>query len=113
MFSDFDRREILLTDETIHYECYAFLDGADSSLFNVELFYLIDKEKTFKIVPLRFVEEYKDKTAKFEGSLKLESSGKQGVNIRLVPSDKRIQMLYPDLIKWHELKDLPSGKGET
>jgi starch phosphorylase len=113
VFSDFDRREILLTGETIHYECYVFLDGADSSLFDVELFYLIDKEKTFKIVPLRFVEKYQDKTARFEGSLKLESSGKQGVNVRLVPSDKRIQMLYPDLIKWQELKDLHSGKGKT
>ena len=113
VFSDFDRREILLTGETIHYECYVFIDGADSSLFDVELFYLIDKEKTFKIVPLRFVEKYQDKTARFEGSLKLESSGKQGVNVRLVPSDKRIQMLYPDLIKWQELKDLHSGKGKT
>jgi starch phosphorylase len=109
VYSDFDRREILLTDETIHYECYVYLDGADPSLFDLEIFYLIDKEKTFKIVPLSFVEKYQDKTAKYEGSLMLESSGKQGVNVRLLPSDKRIQMLYPDLIKWQELKNMALG----
>lgn len=102
IFTDIEKKNILLTNDTIHVECFVYLDEADFSLFDVELFYFLSKEKRYETVKMKFVEKYLDKVAKYDGRLNLKSSGLQSIIVRLVPSDNELKTLYPDLIKWKD-----------
>jgi starch phosphorylase len=102
VFMDIDKRDVLFTDDVIHTGCYVFLDDSGSEDIDVELFYCLEMAETFETVKLDFIEKYKDKVAKFEGNVVLRSSGLQRVGVRVVPSDRDIRMLYPELIKWKE-----------
>ncbi len=103
VFTDIDKKDILFINDTIHVECYVYLDDADPSFLDVELFYIKENEQSFDIVKLNFAQKYEDKTCKYEGSIVLTSSGIQSIKARLVPSDDNIRVLYPDLIKWKDV----------
>ena len=102
VFTDVDKKEILFTDDQITVQCYVFLDDADPALLAVELFYLRQEEDDCENVGLHFVEKYKDKVGKYEGSISLRSSGLQSFGIRIVPAERDVRELYPELIKWRE-----------
>jgi len=102
VFTDVDRKEILFTDDSINVECYVYLDDADPTLLEVELFYLLQEDEGCVTTGLSFVEKYKDKVGKYEGSMELKSSGVQSFGIRIVPADSEARELYPELIKWRE-----------
>ena len=102
VFTDVDKKEILFTDDRINVECYVYLDDADPALLEVELFYLLQEDEECETAGLRFVEKYKDKVGKYEGSVSLKSSGVQSFGIRIVPADGDVRELYPELIKWRE-----------
>jgi starch phosphorylase len=102
VFTDADRREILFTDDRVNVECYVYLDEANPDLLEVELFYLHGKEDGCETAGLRFVEKYKDKVGKYEGSMALKSTGVQSFGIRIVPADREVRELYPELTKWRE-----------
>jgi len=101
-FSDADRKEILFTDDRISLECYVYLDEADATLLEVELFYMLQDDGGYETASLSFVEKYKDKVAKYEGGVVLKSSGVQSYGIRIVPADPDVRRLYPEFIKWRE-----------
>ncbi len=102
VFTDVDRKEILFTDDSINVECYVYLDDADPTLLEVELFYLLQEDEGCATTGLSFVEKYKDKVGKYEGSMALKSSGVQSFGVRIVPADSEARELYPELIKWRE-----------
>jgi len=102
VLTDADKKDLLFTDDEINVQCYVNLDDADPSLFEVELFYLLQEEESCDTVGLRFVEQYKDRVGKYEGSVSLTSSGVQSFGIRIVPSDADVRKLHPELIKWRE-----------
>jgi starch phosphorylase len=100
--TDADHKEILFTDDQINIECYVFLDDADPALLEVQLFYLLQEEEGCETPGLRFVEKYKDKVAKYECSIALKSSGIQSFGMRVVPADRDVRELYPELVKWRD-----------
>jgi starch phosphorylase len=102
VFTDVDRKEILFTDDRINVECYVYLDDADPALLEVELFYMLQEDENYMTTSLSFIEKYKDKVGKYEGSMELKSSGVQRYGIRIVPADSEARELYPELIKWRE-----------
>lgn len=102
VFTDIDSKEALFSGDTINIDCYVYLDDAGKGLFDLELCYYVEKKKELKVEKMHFAERYDDKTAKFNIKLKLESSGIQKLTIRLVPANREIRLLYPELIK---LKD--------
>jgi starch phosphorylase len=103
MFTDIDGREVLFINDTIHFECYVYLDEVDPALISIELFSVVEKKHKPTAVPLRFVEKYQDKSAKYEGSFMLEEPGMQSIRARLVPADEDIRVLYPELVQWKEI----------
>jgi starch phosphorylase len=103
VFADIDGREVLFINDTIHFECYVYLDEVDPSLISVELFSVVEKQQKTTAIPLRFVEKYQDKSAKYEGNLTLEEPGMQSIRARLLPADEDIRVLYPDLVQWKEM----------
>ena len=102
VFTDMDSKEALFSGDTINIHCYVYLDDAGKGLFDLELCYYVEKKKELKVEKMHFAERYDDKTAKFNIKLKLESSGIQKLTLRLVPANREIRLLYPELIK---LKD--------
>ncbi len=103
VFTDIDGREVLFINDTIHFECYVYLDEVDPSLISVELFSVVENQPEPKSIPLRFVEKYQDKSAKYEGRFTLEEPGMQSIRVRLLPSDEDIRVLYPELVQWKEV----------
>jgi starch phosphorylase len=102
VFTDVDKKEILFTDDPINVQCYVYLDDADPALLDAELFYLRQDDEVCENVNLHFVEKYKDKVGKYEGTVSLISSGVQSFGVRIVPADRDVRELYPELIKWRE-----------
>jgi len=102
VFTDVDKKEILFTDDHINVECYVYLDDTDPALLDVELFYLRQEDEVCENASLRFVEKYKDKVGKYKGTVSLSSSGVQSFGVRIVPADRDVRELYPELIKWRE-----------
>jgi starch phosphorylase len=100
--TDADRKEILFTEDHIHVECSVYLDEVDPALLEVQLFYLLEEEEGCEEQPLRFVEKSRDRVGKYEGDLALHSSGVQSFGIRVVPADRDVRELYPDLVKWRD-----------
>jgi starch phosphorylase len=100
--TDADRKEILFTEDHIHVECSVYLDDADPALLEVQLFYLLEEDDECEEQPLRFVEKSREKVGKYEGGLALHSSGVQSFGIRVVPADRDVRKLYPDLVKWRD-----------
>jgi len=103
VFADVDQKELLFVNDVIHIECNVYLDDIDSSLIETELFYSREKDDSYQIIKMSFVEKYQDKTGKYEGSVLLSSSGLQSIRVCLLPSDEDIRVLYPDLVKWREV----------
>ena len=102
VFSDLDNRTILFSGDEGRFTCFVYLDDADPSLFDVEVFYAHSRNEKRTIERLEFRKAFADKTAQYEGTLTLQASGSQEVSVRLVPHDEEIRMLYPDLIKWKD-----------
>ncbi|MFW6139719.1 MAG: alpha-glucan family phosphorylase, partial [Spirochaetota bacterium] len=100
--TDADKKELLFSGDNVSIQCSVYLDDAEPEYVDVELFYFRKKENIFETVGLEFVEKHQDKTARYQGNITLKSSGIQDLNVRLVPSDKNVRALYPELIKWKE-----------
>jgi len=100
--TDVEEKGTLFSGDRVNIECILYLDDADPSFFDVEVFYYIEVEKRFETVKLKFSQALKDKTGRYEGQLELKSSGIQSFNLRLVPSDEDVRALHPELIKWKD-----------
>jgi len=101
LFTDNKFNEVLKSDDEINFECYIYLDDLDENLIDVEIFYLINEEQQHEICKLNLVEKYNDKVAKYSGKMVLKGYGIQKYNVRIVPKDKDLFQIYPDLVKWY------------
>jgi len=100
IFLKFPDKETIISGQTVLVEAYIYLDGAPADLFEAELIYQYDNLDNITPIPLKFIEVYKDQVVKYEGSLTLESSGNQNINVRIRPtkiSDVHKECHY---IKW-------------
>jgi len=101
VITDIEKKDILFSGDAVQIDCIVYIDDADPSYFDVEIFYYIELEKRFETVKLKF-NNIEDKTAKYSGKLELKSSGIQSFNLRLVPSDEEVRALHPELVKWKD-----------
>ncbi len=94
--------DTMYSGDVMECECYVFLDSVNPELFDVEVFYYIEKHDRVKTISLDFIEKYSDNVAKFSGKLKIESSGLQYYNARLLPKNKDFRKYYPNYYKWRD-----------
>jgi starch phosphorylase len=100
LYTDFDKKTQVFTEDKIKLECYVHIGDIDINLINVEIFYMMEKTNDYEIVDLTFVEKYADHVAKYVGEILVKHSGVQSFNARIVPRDEMIRQLYPEFIKW-------------
>jgi len=99
-FLKFPDEEKITSGDIVDIESYVYLDQAEHQLFEVELFYQLDNQDNFEIIPLDFVEKYSDNVVKYTCSFRLKKSGYQNLSVRIKP--KYNFRLYKErkLIKW-------------
>jgi starch phosphorylase len=99
-FLKFQNTDSIISGELVTIDAYIFLDKADKSLFQIELFYQYDEPDNFEVINLEFVEQYPDDVSKFHTTFRLKSSGAQNLSLRVKP--KYNSSLYKEriLIKW-------------
>jgi len=99
-FLKFPNEEKIISGDLVNIEAYVFLDQAEHTLFEVELFYQYDNKDHYEIIPLEFNEKYTDNVVKYNCSFRLKNSGYQNLSVRIKP--KYNFKLYKErkLIKW-------------
>jgi starch phosphorylase len=102
-FTDFttslDKMERVAEGDMLQVRAIVNLARAPTELFAVELFYMFDNRKNYKVVPMKLTKR-DGNLAYYECSLSIEGYGLQNINVRLKPADPTIQALHPELIKW-------------
>ncbi|MGD0077787.1 MAG: alpha-glucan family phosphorylase [Sedimentisphaerales bacterium] len=102
-FTDFttslDKMERVAEGDMLQVRAAVNLGRASTELFAVELFYMFDNRKNYKVVPMRITRR-DGNIAYYECSFAIEGYGLQNINVRLKPADPTIQALHPELIKW-------------
>ncbi|MFH1653225.1 MAG: alpha-glucan family phosphorylase [Pseudomonadota bacterium] len=92
-----------VSGQEVDIDCYVYLDNIDENLIEILAFYCSDENTEIcKKIPLKFVEKYQDKVAKFYGKLELEGIGQQQLSVCMVPSDENFRTIYPEYAKWKE-----------
>lgn len=99
-FLKFPNTENVVSGDIISVEAYVYLEKADRSLFQVELFYQFDDVDNYEIIPLDFVETYPDDVVKYSMTFRIKSSGSQNLNIRVRPKYNTNLHKERNLIKW-------------
>jgi starch phosphorylase len=94
-----DKMERIAEGDTLQVRAAVNLDRAPTELFTVELFYMFDNRKNYKVIPMKLAQR-DGNIAYYECSLSIEGCGLQNINIRLKPADPTVQALHPELIKW-------------
>jgi starch phosphorylase len=91
--------ETVVSGDIVGIEAYIHLGDAPKELFLAEMFYEYD-EDAYETIPLKFVEIYQDKVAKYETKLKIKNSGTQYMNLRIKPAF--ISDIYKECnyVKW-------------
>jgi starch phosphorylase len=100
--TDIDKKEYLSELDNISALCTIDLGQADPNLFSVELFYILDTEGNFKIIPMQ-LDKMENAVAHYQCSFQIEGYGLQNINVRIRPENKIVQDLHPELIKWKDL----------
>ena len=91
----------LTEGETIEVKCSVEFGEAPAELFCVELFYMLDDDSRFKIIPMQL--QGKDNTlVNYRCSFAIEGYGSQNINVRIKPANEIVQDLHPELIKWKQ-----------
>jgi len=91
----------LTEGESVEVECGVQFGQAQPELFSVELFYMYDNNKTYKILPMESTRKHSDGVY-YRHSLALEGYGSQTLNVRIKPANAIVQDIYPELIKWKD-----------
>jgi starch phosphorylase len=100
--TDIDKKEHLVEQDIISASCTVDLGQADPDLFTVELFYMINTNGDFKIIPMQ-LQNRQSTLAHYQGSFQIQGYGLQNFNIRIRPANEIVQDLHPELVKWKEL----------
>ena len=102
-FTDFstslDRQEHVTEGDKIEVRCTVNLDRAPAELFAVELFYMFDNKRSYKVMPMT-LKNREGNLAYYECSCEIEGYGLHNINIRLKPADPTVQDLHPEWVKW-------------
>jgi hypothetical protein len=89
--------------EQVSIDAYVYLDDASEDLVSVWALYCYGSDlPDYKKLPLKFVEKYQDKVAKYVGKFPLEGSGEQEISVCIMPSDPEFREFYPSYIKWKD-----------
>ncbi|OQA02647.1 MAG: Glycogen phosphorylase [Planctomycetes bacterium ADurb.Bin401] len=96
--SDIDEKEKLVKGDTVNVRCNVQTGQISSEMISVELFYLMDNNTKYKIIPM----EMGGSAGEYKCTFEIEGFGLQGINVRVRPANKIIQDLHPELIKWAE-----------
>ncbi|HQH79845.1 MAG TPA: alpha-glucan family phosphorylase [bacterium] len=87
--------------DNVEIEAYVYVDDVDTELIGVEAFYCFgDEPDEWSTSPLKFVEKYNDKVARYSGSVMLDGNGTQEISVRIVPADRDFRAFYPEYVKW-------------
>ncbi len=101
-FTSIEKIKVLRSNDIISVDAYVYLDNLDENLVELELFNVTNNYQFFNITKLQFVERYQDNVAKFSGKFSFFYSGLQKFSLRIVPSNKYLRLIYPDLVKWKD-----------
>jgi starch phosphorylase len=104
-FTDFstnvDKKDHLVEAERIEVHCTVDLNHAPAELFCAELFYMLDNDSRFKIIPMQ--PRYNENTlVHYECSFEIEGYGLQNINARIKPANETVQDLHPEWVKWKD-----------
>jgi starch phosphorylase len=99
--TDIEKKEHLIKGELATIECSVQTGRAPAELFSVELFYMLDTNSRFKVIPMQ-LESMKNQIARYKCSFEVEGYGLQDINVRIRPANEIVQDLHPELIKWAE-----------
>ena len=80
-------------------QCGVRFGQARPELFDVELFYMYDNNKTYKILPMELASRQNGDVF-YRHCLAIEGYGGQGLNVRIKPANAIVQDIHPELIKW-------------
>jgi len=102
--TNLDRKDHPVEGERLEVYCTVDLGQPlppQGELFRVELFYMLDDEGNFKVIPMEIDTTQKTGTH-YKCWCTIEGYGLQSINVRIKPADEIIQDLYPQLVKWAE-----------
>lgn len=94
-----DKMEHIAEGDSVQVHAAVDFDNAQAELFAVELFYMFDNRKNYKVIPMKLTKQENNKIY-YECSFAIEGYGLQNINVRLKPADPTIQALHPEFIKW-------------
>jgi starch phosphorylase len=102
-FADFstslDKMERITEGDKLDVQAAVNLDYAPAELFSVELFYMFDDKRSFRVIPMR-LNSRQGNVAYYECSFNIEGFGLHNINIRLRPADPTVRDLHPEMVKW-------------
>jgi starch phosphorylase len=99
--TDADKRESIKEGDSIHVDCTVNLGEAQPAIFAVELFYLINAKRNYKIIPLT-LEKKEENTGYYKGSFTIEGHGLQNINVRIIPANDIVRDIHPELLIWKD-----------
>ena len=99
--TDIEKKDRLAKGEIVNIQCTVQLGQASPELFCAELFYLLEGNSKFKIIPMN-LQTKENTTSNYQCSFEIEGYGLQNINIRIKPANKIVQDLHPELVKWAE-----------
>jgi glycogen phosphorylase len=90
-----DASDVVTEGQQIEVTCTVDLKGMPPDAIQVELFYLLQDQNEYRIVPMQ------PRTGRVYGCVfEIAGRGPLSLNARLRPAAPVLQDLYPDLIKW-------------
>jgi starch phosphorylase len=99
--SDMDKKERLTKGDLLNIQCDIQIGRAAAELFSVELFYMLDNNNRFEVIPMQ-LQSIDHTLASYTCSFEVEGFGLQNINARIRPANKIVQDLHPELVKWKE-----------
>lgn len=100
--TDIEKKERLTKGDTVNVQCTVQLNQAPPQLFCAELFYMLDDNSSFKIIPMSLQKTKENVPASYQCSFEIEGHGLQNINVRIKPANEIVQDLHPELVKWSE-----------
>jgi starch phosphorylase len=94
-----DKSDVVSEGERVEVTCKVDHKGVPPSLLAVELFYLLQEQNEYKVIPMQPKDAQKAPGV-FGCIFEIEGRGQLRMNARIRPAAPILQGLYPDLIKW-------------
>jgi starch phosphorylase len=99
--TNIEKKERMMEGEQIEIECGVAFGQAQPELFSLELFYMSDSQKAFKIIAMKLADIRNDVVG-YKHTLEIQGYGPQSFNVRIKPANLILQDIHPELVKWLE-----------